>query len=284
MNAAIFTKSAKGLILASSLIAVSGVVGHAQEATVALGVAAQAPLSNAYQTPPAGMASLGGHTFDLTTGTAVAVQDGTSASFTGSFKNPQAVYALVNTYDSYWWYKGQTAGRLTLKFSDGTTQSTDLTVGGNVREWRTGDARTVDATTDPATLNVWNGAAQPTAGGGNAVIDMLTINVTSTGKTLTGVTLSSAGVATINGAPLGILFSAVTVDYTPFTRPGNSGNTPAMQNSQAQQHSNSANFTGQSPAQGKSAASATAGLATPATTVASPAAAETDKHTNRGHR
>ena len=274
MNAAIFTKSAKGLILASSLVAVSGVLAYAQESTLTLAPAAQMPLTNAYQTPPTGLATLGGHTFDLTSGTAVTVQDGKSATFTGSLKNPRAVYVLVNSYDSYWWYKSATAGTLTLNFSDGSTQNTALTVGSNIREWRTSGNGVIATTTDSANTNVWTGSAQPSAGGGIAVIDMLTIPVTSTGKTLTSVGLTSGGVT--NGwAPLGVLLSAVTVDYLPF--PGNSGNTPAAANSQAPLNAKSAIFSGTSPSQGQSTQSATAGTTTPATT-------DGDKHTSRSHR
>lgn len=281
MNAAIFNKSAKGLILASSLVALSGVAGYAQEAPLSLGASAQLPLLQSYQNPPTGLVTFSGHSFDMSSGNEVQLQDGKSASFSGSFRNPQAVYVLVNTYDSFWWYDGVTAGTVTLNFSDGSTQNANLTVGGNVREWRVGANGVIGTTTDPANLNVWNGAAQPTVGGGNAVIDMLTVTVTSTGKTLTGVTLKSSGVN--NGwAPLGMLVSAVTVDYKPFTRPGNSGNTPAAQNSQAQDHSNSANFTGQSPAQGNSSANGGAGVATPATTQTPGTSSAPSKHTNHG--
>src|SRR5260370_13495195 len=68
MNAAIFTKPAKGLILASGLIAASSVMGYAQDAPVALGAQATVPLSSLYASAPSGIVSLGGHTFDLSGG------------------------------------------------------------------------------------------------------------------------------------------------------------------------------------------------------------------------
>jgi len=68
MNAALFTKSTTGLILASGLIAASSVLGHAQDAPMALGTLATYPLSAAYATVPTGQATLGGHTFDMTSG------------------------------------------------------------------------------------------------------------------------------------------------------------------------------------------------------------------------
>src|SRR5260370_11515196 len=68
MNAAIFTKPAKGLILASGLIAASSVMGYAQDAPVALGAQATVPLSSLYVSAPSGIVSLGGHIFDLSGG------------------------------------------------------------------------------------------------------------------------------------------------------------------------------------------------------------------------
>jgi len=62
MNAAIFTKSAKGLILASGLIAASSIMGYAQDAPVALGAQATVSLSGMYVSPPSGITTLGGHT------------------------------------------------------------------------------------------------------------------------------------------------------------------------------------------------------------------------------
>jgi len=226
MNAAIFTKSATGLILASGLIAASSVMVsaqqvtglsqggpiYAQEATLSLGASATMPLINAYQNPPSGLVSLGGHKFDLTGGNAVTLADGKGASVTASLKGARAAYLLLNTYNSYLQYSGLSAGRLTLTFSDGTTQATDLKVGGNVREWRIAGADTVDSTTDQATTNAWSGTANPAAGGGSAVMDMLTVNVSATGKTLTGVALQSSGL-TNGSTPLGLVFSAVTIGY-----------------------------------------------------------------------
>ena len=272
MGAELFTKSATGLILASGLIAASSVMGYAQDGTVALGTQATVPLAGLYVSAPTGMATLGGHPFDLRSGNLVLLGNGQNVSFSGSWKNTQAVYLLLNTFNTYWWYQGSVIGQVRLTFSDGTTQSTALTVGGNVREWRTGSGFTVNTLSDPAAANVWAGTAQSSMGGGNAVIDMLTMTVQATGKTLTGI-----GVSDVNtwGA-LHVMMSGVTVNFKPFTRPGNSGNTPAALNSQAPQHANSANFTGQSPAEGRSANSANAGVNTPAAT-------DQDKHTNRGN-
>ncbi|GAC1484432.1 MAG: hypothetical protein PVSMB9_10290 [Candidatus Dormibacteria bacterium] len=99
------------------------------------------------------------------------------------------------------------------------------------------------------------------------------MTVASTSADLTGISVSDNA-----SSPFDLMVSGVTVSYdaTP-TRPGNSGNTPAAVNSQAGLHAKSANFTGQSPAQSASAASASAGTTTPATS-------DGDKHTNRSHR
>src|SRR5260370_7239767 len=138
MNAALFTKSTTGLILASGLIAASSILGHAQDAPIALGTQATLSLSGYYTTTPTGQASLGGHTFDMTVGNAVKMLNGGTASFTGSYQNAKAVHLLLNTANTYNWYAGSVVGTVVLTFSDATTQSTDLVIGGNLRQWRPG--------------------------------------------------------------------------------------------------------------------------------------------------
>ena len=230
MNSAIFAKSAKGLILASGLIAASSVVGNAQDVTVALGAQATVALSSLYANPPTGFASLGGHTFDLSGGNLVSLGSGQSVTYTGSWSNAQSVYLLLNTMNTYLWYDQSVVGNVTLTFSDGTTQSTDLMVGGNIREWRTGASSFVTWTTDPATSYPWTGTATD---GSAATIDMLTINLTASTKTITSVAINNT-----SWGALHIDLAGLTVDpkvqLTPTCiRPGTSCNTPAAVNSQA---------------------------------------------------
>ena len=99
MNSAIFSKSAKGLILASGLIAASSVVGYAQDVTVALGAQATVPLSSLYASAPSGSASLGGHSFDLSGGNLVSLASGESVTYTGSWSNAQSALLLVRDGD-----------------------------------------------------------------------------------------------------------------------------------------------------------------------------------------
>jgi hypothetical protein len=215
MNAAIFTKSTTGLILASSLIAASSILGHAQDAPVALGTQATLALSGYYSTTPTGQAALGGHTFDMTSGNAVKLLNGGTATFTGSYQNAKAVYLLLNTANTYNWYAGSVVGTVVLTFSDATTQSTDLIIGANLREWRTGAAGVVNTLTDAAAAPVWTTTAQPSMGGGTAVLDMLTIPVATTGKTLTTVTVTDT-----NGwGSLQMDLAGLTADFTPPAPP-----------------------------------------------------------------
>src|SRR6184192_3013907 len=144
MNAALFTKSTTGLILASGLIAASSVLGHAQDAPMALGTLATYPLSSAYATVPTGQATLGGHTFDMTSGNMVKLATNASASFSGSYQNPTAVYLLLNSANTYSWYEGTPVGTVVLTFSDGATQ----TVGSNLRDWYVGGFGVVNTVTD----------------------------------------------------------------------------------------------------------------------------------------
>jgi hypothetical protein len=238
MNAAIFTKSAKGLILASGLIAASSVLGYAQDAPVALGSQATVPLSSYYVLPPTGTASLGGHSFDLSGGNLIQLGNAQSATFNGSWSNAKGAYLLLNSANTYLWYDQTVVGSVTITFSDGTTQSTDLMVGGNLREWRTGSGNTVSWIYDTAAAQVWLTTAQDGMGGGEAVIDMLSISLP--GKTATAITVTN----TNTWGALLIDLAGLTVDYvapqpTPqpspdCLRPGNSCNTPAAVNSQAE--------------------------------------------------
>jgi hypothetical protein len=261
MNAAIFTKPAKGLILASGLIAASSVMGYAQDATVSLGSQATLPLSSLYVSAPTGTTTLGGHSFDLSSGNLIQLGNGQSASFSGSWTNATSAYLLINSYNTYLWYDQTVVGNVVVTYSDGTTQSTDLTVGSNLRDWRTGSGFAVDWISDPNTANVWTGSAQPAMGGGTAVIDMLTVPLA--GKTVTNITINDTntwGALLLDIA--GLTVDPVIPQTTTCIMPGNagpSGPSQACAHSQADNHAQSANFTGVSPSQGKAAQSAKAG-------------------------
>src|SRR5260370_3419516 len=112
MNSAIFTKSAKGLILASGLIAASSVVGYAQDVTVALGAQATVPLSSLYASAPSGSASLGGHSFDLSGANLVSLGNGQPVTYTGSLTNAPDTLLLLNTPNTYLWYDQTPVGTL----------------------------------------------------------------------------------------------------------------------------------------------------------------------------
>jgi hypothetical protein len=244
--------------------------------TVAMGSLAAYPLTGTYVNPPTGASTLSGVPFSLAN--IALVTSGNNLPLTSTVHKPLAVSVLMNSAFGYYSYKGQTVGRVHLTFSDGSAQDTDLVAGGQVREWWLNSGYLIDTLSSSSARNVWQGQGVPAAGIGTnpAVIDMVTMAVAPTTADLTGISISDAA-----SSPFDLLISGVTVSYdatTKPTRPGNSGNTPAAQHSQAGDHAKSANFTGQSPAQGKSTASATAGMATPATTTT-----DGDKHTNRGH-
>src|SRR5438876_7620990 len=234
MNAAIFTKSAKGLILASGLIAASSIMGYAQDAPVALGAQATVSLSGMYVSPPSGITTLGGHTFDLTAGNAIQLVNGQSVSLSGSWANATGAYLLLNSANTYLWYDGMVVGNVTLTFSDATTQSTDLIVGTNLRAWPTGAGFTDNTIADP-NANVWSGTAIDSSAG---AIEMLTICLEGT-KTVTGVSLNDTNTC----AALAVVLSPLTVSSTypapspaphpTCTRPCHTCNTPAPEHCHA---------------------------------------------------
>src|SRR5436309_7067977 len=252
--------AAKGLVVSPCLIAASGFVCATQRAPWGRGAQATFPLSAMYILARSGSTTLGGHTFDLTAGNAIQLVNGQSVSLSGSWANSTGAYLLLNSANTYLWYDGMVVGNVTLTFSDATTQSTDLIVGTNLREWRTGAGFTDNSIADP-NANVWSGTA---IDGSAGVIDMLTIGLDGT-KTVTGISLND----TNTWGALAIVFSGLTVsltDPTPApapdptcTRPGNSCNTPAAENSQADKWQPSIIATAPS-------------ITTPS-----------DKHTNSGH-
>src|SRR5207237_7951304 len=127
----------------------SSIMGYAQDAPVALGAQATVPLSGMYILAPSGITTLGGHTFDLTAGNAIQLVNGQSVSLSGSWANATGAYLLLNSANTYLWHDQTVVGNVTLTFSDGTTQSTDLMVGGNLREWRTAAGFPVNLIADP---------------------------------------------------------------------------------------------------------------------------------------
>ena len=222
MDARTLAKSAKALILASGLIAASTVLGSAQDAPIPLGTPATVALGNWYVAPPSGQALLLGHTFDLTGGNLILFSNGQSVSFTGSYANAKAVDLLLNTSNTLvTWYDQTQVGTVVLTFSDGTTLSTTLTAGVNIREWRPASSITVNAVLPGSgSAPAWTGTAQPVMGGGTAVIDMLTI--AAGGKTLTGVTVQD----TNTFGALKIQLSGLTVELNAPTPPPTPTPTP----------------------------------------------------------
>lgn len=219
MNAATWTKPAKGLALASGLFFAFGIIANADSGTLPLGTQATTSLASFYLNPPTGPA-LPKTTvpFDLSGGNFAWLNKGGSVAFTTSYKNPGNVYLLLNTSFTYPQYAGRKAGQVTLTFGDGTSQSTDLTIGGNVREWRVGAGSAVVGTiTDTNSSNAWDGFAQGGMGGGQAVLDQLKVIVlapTST-KVLTGISVTRA----TDDMDVHLQVSGVTVDYTPVVTP-----------------------------------------------------------------
>ena len=243
--------------------------------TVDMGALASHPLTGTYLNPPTGSTTLAGVPFNLAN--IALITSGNNMPLTSTVHKPLSVSVLMNSAYGFRSYANQVVGRVHLSFSDGTTQDTNLVAGGTVREWWLNTGYLIDTLSSSSTKNAWQGQGAPATGIGTApaVIDMLTVTVAPTSADLTGISVGDDA-----GSPFDLMVSGVTVAYDATvkpTRPGNSGNTPAAQNSQAPLHAKSAIFTGTSPSQGQASQSATAGMATPATT-------DGDKHTSRSHR
>ncbi len=253
MNPRPFTKLTKSLVAAAGMSLVSAAVVSVYAAapaaqtttgftTLALGAVASQPLSDLYVAPPTGTQMLGGTPFN--TGSFALLTPGQSARVSTKVPAVVNLHLLVNSYNTISRYAGQTLGTVRLTFSDGSVQETTLVVGTNVREWRIGAGSWVVGTvTSKANTPVWDGVAH--LDGGEAVIDRLSIPVQPVRAYLIGVQVSNSAAGTL----LRTVFSGLTVEH--LVRPGESDDTPAAWRSQAPEHSNSQNFTGVNPSEGK---------------------------------
>ncbi len=238
-----------GVVLGLSSV-IPAAAGHTPPTTVYAPVAlAQATVARTtfYVTPPASLLTSGGVPFTL--GNAYWLHNGDApVSLSMNYDKPLAVYLLINTSWTDAIFAGKPVGTVHLSYSDGTSKDTALVVGANIREWEYGVSWTANTLSSSSTAPVWQGQGQAAQGGAMGTIDMLTIVAipTSPRAHLTGVTVSDS-----YPAHMGIVFQGLTVLYDPIVRPGESDDTPAVVHSQAPEHSNSQNFTGVNPAEGK---------------------------------
>ncbi len=238
-----------GVVLGLSSV-IPAAAGHTPPTTVYAPVAlTQATVARTtfYVTPPASLLTSGGVPFTL--GNAYWLHNGDApVSLSMNYDKPLAVYLLINTSWTDAIFAGKPVGTVHLTYSDGTSKDTALVVGANIREWEYGVSWTANTLSSSSTAPVWQGQGQAAQGGAMGTIDMLTIVAipTSPRAHLTGVTVSDS-----YPAHMGIVFQGLTVLYDPIVRPGESDDTPAVVHSQAPEHSNSQNFTGVNPAEGK---------------------------------
>jgi len=219
-------------------------VATTSSAQVALSQASVAR-SYFYQHPSTSLTTSGNVPFTL--GNAYWMHFGDApASLSLDYAQPQAVYLLINTSWTDAGFAGQTVGNVHLSFNDGSSQNTALVVGANIREWEYGVNWTANTLSSSTAASVWQDQAQLAVGGAAATMDMLTIPVSSAAH-LTGVTVSDT-----NNSHMGILVQGLTVQYNPFTRPGESDSTKAALRSQAPLHSQSPIFSSGMPANSNS--------------------------------
>src|SRR5437588_130946 len=212
MNAKLVAKPLKGLVLAAALALMTSLPAFAQDVPVSLGAQASTPLTALYLNPPSGSVTLGGKPFSV--GSFDWLAAGDSGSFATSFPGPTRVYVLLNSSYTSSWYADHTVGAVQLTFSDGTSQAVDLVVGHNVREWQVGSGGTVATVSDSSNTNVWMGAC--CNGSVAASIDMLTVPVAPTGRSLARVTVRNSDTT---GGGIHLQVYGIAVAYTPVVVP-----------------------------------------------------------------
>jgi hypothetical protein len=160
------------------------------------------PLTGPYLAPPTTTTTLVGVPFAMQNAF-IMLGPGTSTVAGGlSVANPTAVYLLINAANTPLATAGSPAGSVTLTFADGTTSTTALVLGTNVREWKIGAPATVNTVTSTANIPWWTG---PATDGMAATIDMLTISLPAGAPSLVSVTVT-------NSAPrISLLVTGLTV-------------------------------------------------------------------------
>jgi hypothetical protein len=164
------------------------------------------PLTGPYLAPPTTTTTLVGVPFAMQNAF-IMLGPGTSTVAGGlSIANPSAAYLLINAANTPLATAGSPAGSVTLTFADGTTSTTALVLGNNVREWKIGAPATVNTVTSTANIPWWTG---PATDGMAATIDMLTISLPAGTPGLVSVTVTNSA------ARISLLVSGLTVQDPP---------------------------------------------------------------------
>ena len=201
-----------------------------------VGQVANANLERFYADPPLGENHLGGVKFQLLSGPSVF--DTSAARFIeadGTIKcelgipeavgSVKSVHLLINAGGGFRfdetsktpleWMK---IGKIELQFDDGSSQATELILGGNVREWAIGNSpgKLVDRVDDPKARLAWRGR---NTSGKQAVIDQLEIPISKVnrGKKLERIVFVreiSKKALPSEGGDLHFLVSAVTLELS----------------------------------------------------------------------
>ncbi|MFA5867874.1 MAG: zinc ribbon domain-containing protein [Actinomycetota bacterium] len=133
----------------------------------------------------------------------------TVISRTLSIPKPQTAYILLTAGYGYTQFSGRQIGTIDFSFTDGSTRSTALVLGYNIREWWITNSGVVTTTSSSDIHGVSTYAAP---GGGTGTIDMLTINIQSA-STLTSMSVRDISASTCGSGDPIIKLHGITVQY-----------------------------------------------------------------------
>ncbi len=171
-----------------------------------------AALTVLYQNPPSTPQTLAGVDFAMSNALISLAPGGSTSTASGfAIANASAAHLLLNGAFVFTSTLGQTAGTVTLTFSDGSTLTTPLVVGTNLRDWRVGGgAGVVSTVTSPASATAWTGLSLDNV---PAALDRLTIAIPGRPANLVGVTVATAPAAA--GLNIRLFWSGLTLVDSP---------------------------------------------------------------------
>lgn len=134
--------------------------------------------------------------------------------------NPQSVHVLINSTETHLQFLGKQVGIITLVFDNGETETTELVVGQNVREYIL-DSPTVTVNTISSASNqeVWRGVSPD--GRKPMIIDMLiiTVGLSNQNRTLKRIDFTDTSASQTGSTSPGLLVWALTVKYKVLAEP-----------------------------------------------------------------
>lgn len=133
-------------------------------------------------------------------------------SVTTNIINPKFAYLLLQAGWGWANYRDKKIGEVVFNFSDGSTTTSSLSLGYNIRDWSRDNGNAVTVIFSPDVIPVWEGTAPD---GGRGGIDMLTIRIPNdkVNLTLTSIEIRDTSQSLLSDVDPCIHLIAMTIKY-----------------------------------------------------------------------